>query len=379
MFYNDLEDIEEAVRSLNPTVLHTFEASCFNGIYITPEVNVEYLQSLEMKRGNGRHGAASPSLPPLSRTTSLTNNAAMISYNHTATTNANAGICSSNANNIYTTVLRSSSPAIISSNNSSNIMSSNSSSSVFSAHVFSNGVVAQVSMPHSDSRDEYASVDGNHNHDNVVLQWSNDDVISSNEHYRIVGNEYTSSSSSSSPSSSSSSSASISLRAAIQEAVSIAEMIPQPPPYQLTSPPVSPHKALLPHPRTHEVNRYDVVAAAGGGVGVGGGGGGALSSVKQTTFTRQSFNNALLEPDVIEPDQLLDNADSSRSADGRNGGDDDDGRPTMDSFSQSLLLLSPKKVQRGYFHAVVEDGQQQQHHEFYDTGGSGSCEPLHNG
>ena len=31
--------------------------------------------------------------------------------------------------------------------------------------------------------------------------------------------------------------------------------------------------------------------------------------------------------------------------------------PTMDSFSQSLLLLSPKKVQRGYFHAVVEDGQ----------------------
>jgi len=38
VFYNDLSDIEEAVRSLNPTVLKAFEASCFNGLYVTPEV-----------------------------------------------------------------------------------------------------------------------------------------------------------------------------------------------------------------------------------------------------------------------------------------------------------------------------------------------------
>ena len=368
MFYNDLEDIEEAVRSLNPTVLHTFEASCFNGIYITPEVNAEYLQALEMKRGNGRHGAASPCLPPLSRTHSLTNNnhnnnnhhATMSSSynNHTATT---TGICSS-SNIIYPTVLKSSSPTII---------PSNTSISDFSAHVSTTGQGALV-----DSKDENVSVDGNHIHTHDdVLQWSNDDaVIRSNEHHRIGGNEYT-------LSSSPSSSTTISLRVAIQEAMSIAGMIvPQPPPYQLTSPPVSPHKALLPYPRTYEVNRYATASSTS-------------SAKQQTTATRQSFNNALLEPDVMEPDQLLDDdddADRSRSvgvidhysggggggADSRDGGgddgSDDNGRPTVVSFSRPLS--SPKKVQRGYFHAV--DGQ---HHQFYHSGGSGSCEPLHNG
>ena len=197
VFYNDLEDIEEAVRSLNPTVLHTFEASCFNGIYITPEVNAEYLQSLEMKRGNGRHGAASPCLPPLSRTHSLTNNnhnnnnhhATMSSSynNHTATTTATTGICSS-SNIIYPTVLKSSSPTII---------PSNTSISDFSAHVSTTGQGALV-----DSKDENVSVDGNHIHTHDdVLQWSNDDaVIRSNEYHRIGGNEYTLSSSSSSSS-----------------------------------------------------------------------------------------------------------------------------------------------------------------------------------
>ena len=375
MFYNDLEDIEEAVRSLNPTVLHTFEASCFNGIYITPEVNAEYLQSLEMKRGNGRHGAASPCLPPLSRTHSLTNNnhnnnnhhhATMSnSYNnHTATTTATSGICSS-SNIIYPTVLKSSSPTII---------PSNTSISDFSAHVSTTGQGALISMPHLDSKDEYVSMNGNHIHTHdEVLQWSNEDaVIRSNEHHHIVGNEYTPSSSTT-----------ISLRVAIQEAMSIAGMtVPQPPPYQLTSPPVSPHKALLPHPRTYEVNRYATASSTSF----------TSSAKQQTTATRQSFNNALLEPDVMEPDQLLDDddddADRSRSvgvidhyrggggADSRDGGgddgSDDNGRPTVVSFSRPLL--SPKKVQRGYFHAV--DGQ---HHQFYDSGSSGSCEPLHNG
>jgi hypothetical protein len=230
-------------------------------------------------------------------------------------------------------------------------------------------------MPHLDSKDEYVSVDGNHSHthDDVVLQWSNDDaVIRSNEHHRIRSNEYTSSSPSSP------SSTAISLRAAIQEAVSIAGIIiPQSPPYQLTSPPVSPHKALLPHPRTYEVSRYATATSP---------------AKQQTTATRQSFNNALLEPDVMEPDQLLDDDDTDRSrsvgeiyhyrggggADSRDGGgddgSDDNGRSTVVSFSRPLL--SPKKVQRGYFHAMVDDGQ---HHQFYDSGGSGSCEPLHNG
>lgn len=58
MFYNSLEDIEEAIRSLNPTVLRCFDASCFDGRYVTPEVTAQYLVELQSRRGAGRTGAA---------------------------------------------------------------------------------------------------------------------------------------------------------------------------------------------------------------------------------------------------------------------------------------------------------------------------------
>lgn len=57
MFYNSLEDITDAVRSLNPTILNSFEASCFDGRYVTPEVTPQYIKQLEARRGHGRTGA----------------------------------------------------------------------------------------------------------------------------------------------------------------------------------------------------------------------------------------------------------------------------------------------------------------------------------
>ena len=57
VFYNSLDDTTEAVRGLNPTLLHSFEASCFDGHYVTPEVDAAYLSELELQRGRGRVGA----------------------------------------------------------------------------------------------------------------------------------------------------------------------------------------------------------------------------------------------------------------------------------------------------------------------------------
>jgi len=54
VIYNDLEDVIEAVRCFNPTVLHNFDASCFDGQYVTPEVTEQYLFNLEQTRGVGR-------------------------------------------------------------------------------------------------------------------------------------------------------------------------------------------------------------------------------------------------------------------------------------------------------------------------------------
>lgn len=59
VIYNDLEDIIDAVRDLNPSYLKDFEASCFNGSYITPEVTDEFIEKLEAKRGKGRFGSNS--------------------------------------------------------------------------------------------------------------------------------------------------------------------------------------------------------------------------------------------------------------------------------------------------------------------------------
>jgi len=59
--YNDLEDLEEAVRSCErmsgDEKFEKFDASCFNGIYVTPEVNEAYLLKLSGGRGGGRKDA----------------------------------------------------------------------------------------------------------------------------------------------------------------------------------------------------------------------------------------------------------------------------------------------------------------------------------
>jgi hypothetical protein len=58
LFYNTLEDTEDAVRSLNPEVLSVFESSCFNGKYVTPEVTEAYLQWVLSRRGVPRDTGA---------------------------------------------------------------------------------------------------------------------------------------------------------------------------------------------------------------------------------------------------------------------------------------------------------------------------------
>ncbi len=49
VIYQDLEGLEAAVRQSNPALLE-FEASCFNGRYITGDITSEYLASLEQGR-----------------------------------------------------------------------------------------------------------------------------------------------------------------------------------------------------------------------------------------------------------------------------------------------------------------------------------------
>jgi amidophosphoribosyltransferase len=52
VFYQDLEDLIEDVRACNPAI-RNFDASCFNGHYITGNVSSEYLAGIEASRANG--------------------------------------------------------------------------------------------------------------------------------------------------------------------------------------------------------------------------------------------------------------------------------------------------------------------------------------
>eukprot|EP01038_Epipyxis_sp_PR26KG_P007118 gene7118-9714_t len=61
VIYNDLEDVLDAVRSLNPSVLKAFDASCFDGKYVTEEVTSKYLEEIEYSRGLGRAGSVKES------------------------------------------------------------------------------------------------------------------------------------------------------------------------------------------------------------------------------------------------------------------------------------------------------------------------------
>jgi hypothetical protein len=62
VIYNDIEDVIDAVRSLNPSHLSQFDDSCFSGNYITCDINEEYLSKLEGSRGKGRSNSPA-SLP----------------------------------------------------------------------------------------------------------------------------------------------------------------------------------------------------------------------------------------------------------------------------------------------------------------------------
>ena len=50
LVYQDLDALKSAVRELNPK-LATFDASCFDGHYITGDVSVDYLAAVEARRG----------------------------------------------------------------------------------------------------------------------------------------------------------------------------------------------------------------------------------------------------------------------------------------------------------------------------------------
>ncbi|MGI4858697.1 MAG: amidophosphoribosyltransferase [Janthinobacterium lividum] len=49
LVYQDVEDMKRAVRDINPA-LRSFDASCFDGCYITGDINSEYLDVLERAR-----------------------------------------------------------------------------------------------------------------------------------------------------------------------------------------------------------------------------------------------------------------------------------------------------------------------------------------
>lgn len=58
MFYQDLDDLIAAAREGNPKIKQ-FDASCFNGEYLTEDVTEEFLQKIEAKRG-GEHEEKNP-------------------------------------------------------------------------------------------------------------------------------------------------------------------------------------------------------------------------------------------------------------------------------------------------------------------------------
>mgnify|MGYP000550059237 FL=1 len=51
LIYQDVEDMKQAVRDINPDIQH-FEASCFDGHYITGDITESYLDALEAARNS---------------------------------------------------------------------------------------------------------------------------------------------------------------------------------------------------------------------------------------------------------------------------------------------------------------------------------------
>ncbi len=57
LIYQDLEDLKAAVRKANPAI-ENFEASCFDGNYITGDITPAYLDKVEQGRANGKANKA---------------------------------------------------------------------------------------------------------------------------------------------------------------------------------------------------------------------------------------------------------------------------------------------------------------------------------
>ncbi len=53
LIYQDLDELKDAVRRTNPKLAH-FETSCFDGIYVTGDVTVDYLRAIEIQRNASR-------------------------------------------------------------------------------------------------------------------------------------------------------------------------------------------------------------------------------------------------------------------------------------------------------------------------------------
>ena len=54
LVYQDLDELRASIRELRPD-LKSFDTSCFDGSYVTGDVDEDYLAALELAR-DGRHG-----------------------------------------------------------------------------------------------------------------------------------------------------------------------------------------------------------------------------------------------------------------------------------------------------------------------------------
>ncbi len=60
LVYQNLADLEQSIQDLNPAMAQ-FESSCFNGKYVTGDIDAAYLDTLQRTRGQrARAGAMSP-------------------------------------------------------------------------------------------------------------------------------------------------------------------------------------------------------------------------------------------------------------------------------------------------------------------------------
>lgn len=69
VIFQDLQDLEDSVRHENET-LQEFDSSCFNGVYVTNDVDQAYFDRLSSERNDARMQAKNMGMAPFSRTMS---------------------------------------------------------------------------------------------------------------------------------------------------------------------------------------------------------------------------------------------------------------------------------------------------------------------